>query len=125
VRGPLFTGAFGGSNLSGTLISPGVGNPSPTLLAVVRRVPGHGQVHIMVDLRRALRDPTERIRVQPGDVLILQEKPSEALVRYFTQTFFNFDVFWRVVNTRNATGAVSISAPNQLPARLGSVLVSP
>ena len=33
VRGPLFNGAFGGSNLSCNLIAPGIGGPSPTLLA--------------------------------------------------------------------------------------------
>src|SRR5207253_38572 len=39
VRGALFNGAFGGSNLSGTLLQGGLGNPSPSLLAVVRRAP--------------------------------------------------------------------------------------
>ena len=39
VHGPLFNGAFGGSNLSGALIEPGIGNPSPSLLTVVRRMP--------------------------------------------------------------------------------------
>ena len=52
VRGPLYNGAFGGSNLSGTLVAPGLGNPSPSLLVVVRRIPNRGQVHIAVDLAR-------------------------------------------------------------------------
>src|SRR5262249_30329616 len=56
VRGPLINGAFGGSNLSGDLLKAGVGNPSPTLLTVVRRTPGGGQVPINVDLRVALQD---------------------------------------------------------------------
>jgi protein involved in polysaccharide export with SLBB domain len=121
VRGPLINGDFGGSNLSGDLVKPGIGNPSATLLVVVRRTPGGGQVPIRVDLGRALRDPNERIRLQAGDVLILQETPGQAFTRYFTQTFLNFDIFWRVINTRNVTGALDVSAPDRLPGRLGTV----
>jgi hypothetical protein len=44
-------------------------------------------VPIRVDLRKALRDPRERILVQPGDMLILQEKPCEAVARYLTCWF--------------------------------------
>jgi protein involved in polysaccharide export with SLBB domain len=85
VKGTLINGAFGGNNLNGLLIQPGMGNPSPSLLTVLRRMPGGGQVPIRVDLNRALRDPRERIKVQAGDVLILQETPGEAVARYFTQ----------------------------------------
>src|SRR5262249_4841876 len=63
VRGPLINGAFGGSNLSGTLIQPGIGNPSPSLLTVVRRSHDGRQLPIVVDLRKALREPEERIVV--------------------------------------------------------------
>ena len=118
VRGPLINGAFGGSNLSGTLIASGVGNPSPTLLTVVRRTPGGGQVPIAVDLRCALRDPAERLLLKPGDLLILQEKPEEAFTRYFTQTFLNFNLAWRVVHNRFANGFIDVSAPDRLPDRL-------
>ena len=99
VRGPLFNGAFGGSNLSGTLIQPGIGNPSPSLLAVLRRTPGGGQVPIVVDLREATKHPEERLLIKPGDMLILQEKPGEAMARYFSQTFLNFDVAWNIFKT--------------------------
>ena len=58
VRGPLVNGGFAVSNLSGALIAPGMGGPSPSLLSVVRRTP-HGQVTIAVDLNRALRDSRE------------------------------------------------------------------
>src|SRR5205085_4019210 len=108
VRGPLFNGDFGGSNLAGNQVLPGIGNPSPTLLTVVRKVPNGGQVPIVVDLARALRDPAERIRVRCGDVLILQEKPEEALTRYVTQTFFNFDIFWEAFHSRHAIGVVDV-----------------
>jgi protein involved in polysaccharide export with SLBB domain len=125
VRGPLFNGAFGGSNLSGNLIQAGIGGPSPTLLAVVRRTPGGGQVPIVVDLREAVKHPEERLLIRPGDVLILQEKPGEALARYLTQTFFNFDVVWKVFHSSNALGIVDVAAPDRLTPRLTTVNVNP
>jgi protein involved in polysaccharide export with SLBB domain len=118
VRGPLFNGDFGGSNLSGDLVKPGIGNPSATLLVVLRRTPGGGQVPIRVDLARALCDPRERILVQEGDVLLLQEQPEEALSRWVTQTFFNFNLFWEVFHSRHAVGVIDASAPDRLPGRL-------
>ena len=124
VRGPLFNGDFGVNNLSGDLVRPGLGNPSATLLVVLRRTPGGGQIPIRVDLRRAMRDPKERLLVRCGDVLILQEKPSEAFARYFTQTFLNFDIFWEVFRSSTATGVLDIAAPDRLPNRVG-VLTSP
>ncbi len=121
VRGPLLNGAFGGSNLSGTLIQPGIGNPNPTLLTVVRRTPGGGQVPIKVDLAHALHHPEERILVKAGDLLILQEQPEQALTRYFSQTFLNFNIFWRVFRSDSATGVLDVSAPDRLPGRLGTI----
>src|SRR5262249_13313037 len=102
---------------AGNLIAPGVGSPSPSLLVVVRRTPGGGQVPIVVDLRCALRDPHERLLVQAGDVLILQEMPGEALARYFTQTFFNFDLFWQVIHSPFASGVIDIATPDRLTSR--------
>jgi protein involved in polysaccharide export with SLBB domain len=122
-HGSLYNGAFGGSNLSGNLISPGLGNPSPSLLVVLRRCPGRGQVPIVVDLREALRHEQERLLIRPGDVLILQEKPAEGLLRYASQTFFNFDLFWIPFRTSNAAGVVDVAAPDRLPQRVGSINV--
>jgi hypothetical protein len=125
VRGPLINGAFGGSNLSGVLINPGFGNPSPTELTVLRRTPGGQQVPIFVDLVKALRDPRERILVKAGDVLILQEKPEEAVARWFTQAFFNFNVLWQPFRDRFITPVVDVAAPDRLPSRLGTVTITP
>ena len=119
-HGPLYNGAFGGSNLSGTLIEPGLGSPSPSLLVVVRRVPGHGQVSIAVDLREALRRPQERLLLKPGDVLVLQEKPAEAFARYFTQTFFNFELYWAAFQSMSGAGVFDVAAPDRLPSRVGT-----
>jgi protein involved in polysaccharide export with SLBB domain len=118
VHGPLINGAFAVNNLAGNLVQPGLGGPNPSLLTVLRRTPEGGQVAIRVDLNRALRDARERLLVKAGDVLILQEQPGEALARYFSQTFLNFDLFWQVIHTPYATGALDVSAPDRLPGRI-------
>jgi protein involved in polysaccharide export with SLBB domain len=110
VRGPLVSGAFNQSNLSGLIIPRGIGNPNPSLLTVLRRTPGGGQVPIRVNLNRALCDGRERITVQPGDVLILQETPTEALVRYFTQVF-SFDFSSLVISGQKTKGTITTIVP--------------
>jgi hypothetical protein len=119
VRGPLLNGAFGGSNLSGALLNSGLGNPSPRLLTVVRQTARCGQVSIIVDLNVALCEPQERILIQPGDLLILQEMPGDALARYFGQTFFNFNIFWNAFHGKNVAGVVDVAAPDRIPGRVG------
>jgi len=87
IGGPMVNGGLNNNNLSGALIAPGIGAPSPKLVTVVRRTPGGGQVPIIVNLHLALRDPSENLLLRPGDVVILQETCDQALVRYFTQVF--------------------------------------
>lgn len=119
-RGALYNAAFGGSNLSGTLLEQGIGNPSPSLLVVLRRMPGRKEhVPIVVDLREALRHPQERLLVRAGDVLILQEKPAEAFARYVTRSLFNFDIFWAAFRTSNGVGVIDVGTPDRLPSRVG------
>jgi protein involved in polysaccharide export with SLBB domain len=125
VRGPFYNGAFGGNNLSGALVAPGLGSPSPSLLVVLRRIPGRGQVPIAVNLRSALRYPQERLVIRPGDVLVLQEKPAEALTRYLSQTVFNFNLFWNVFNSKNGVGIIDIAAPDRLPGRVSTLSTLP
>ena len=96
-RGPLLNAGFSTSNLNGAVIQPGIGTPSPSLLAVLRKTPNGGQVTIRVDLNEAVRDPRENILVQAADVLILQESPDEAITRYFTQVF-QINLFTRFLN---------------------------
>jgi hypothetical protein len=86
-RGPLINGAVNQNNFTGTTINSGIGTASPSLVSVIRRVPGTirgQQVVIRVDLNRALRDPRERLLIQPGDIIVLQETVGESIVRYFT-----------------------------------------
>jgi protein involved in polysaccharide export with SLBB domain len=119
VKGPLVNGAFGANNLAGAIIDSGPGNPSPSMLVVLRHAHGsRRQIPILVDLNKALRDPRESLLVQPGDVLILQEKPSEALARYFTRTFFNFSVSWEAIHTSLFKGVADFSTPERIPGRI-------
>jgi hypothetical protein len=119
VRGPMVNGAFATNNLSGNLIQAGIGDDNPSLLIVVRRLPDGRQIPIRVDLNRALQDARERILVQPGDVLILQETPCAALARYFGRTVFNFSVAWQFFHDRFLNGVLDISAPERIPSRIG------
>ena len=109
-RGPLLNAGFSTSNLNGAVIQPGLGTPSPSLLAVLRKTPNGGQVTIRVDLNEAVRDPRENILVQAADVLILQESPDEAITRYFTQVF-QINLFTRFLNRADAQGSASFVLP--------------
>jgi hypothetical protein len=77
---------------------------------VLRKTSDGRQLRIRVDLARALRDPRERILVQPGDILVLQEKPAEAVARYFTN-FFRLNFFFRILDERSANSAATITVP--------------
>lgn len=110
VGGPMINGAVNTSNLSGQIIFSGIGFPSPRLVTVLRRVPGRGQVPIMVDLFLAMRDPRESLIICPGDVIILQESREQAVARYFTNVF-NFSAISRVINTSTTQGTTAVSVP--------------
>lgn len=117
-RGPLINGAFVNNNLAGNLINPGIGFDSPALLVVIRRLPSGGQVPIRVDLNRALRDPRERILVQPGDLLILQEMPNAAIARFMGTSMLNFNMTYLPFNSGNLIGAGDVSAFQGTPGRI-------
>jgi protein involved in polysaccharide export with SLBB domain len=119
-RGPLINGAFVNNNLAGNLINPGIGFDSPTLLIIVRHLPGGGQLPIRVDLGRALRDPRERILVQPGDLLILQEMPNAAIARFVGTTLFNFTLTSQAINGGGFLGVFDVNAFQSVaPGRIG------
>jgi protein involved in polysaccharide export with SLBB domain len=86
VRGPLINGSFTQNAFVASAVNSGIGNPNASLVTVVRRLPNERQILIRVDLNEAFRDLRENIIVQPGDVIVMQERPSEAVTRYFTQT---------------------------------------
>lgn len=87
VRGPLINGSFNQNQFTPQAVNTGLGNPNASLVTVVRTLPNQQRIRIRVDLNQAFRDLRENILIQPGDILVMQEKPSEATARYFTQTF--------------------------------------
>ena len=111
VQGPFLNGAFSGNNLAGSLIQAGTGSPSPSLLTVIRQTPDGRQLAIKVDLNRALRDRRERILIQPGDMLLLQQTPGEAIANYISNVF-NFTIFGNVFERGDAVGVATLGLPN-------------
>jgi protein involved in polysaccharide export with SLBB domain len=108
--GAINSGGLSALNVSGTTLPPGVGAPSPALVMVLRRTPQGGQVNIRVDLDRALRDPRERILIQPKDIVLMQEMPQQAITRYFS-TAFNYSIAYQLLNSSRASSATSLSGP--------------
>lgn len=110
VRGPVANGGVNANNLSGSIFVPGIGQPSPSQVTVVRKAPGNRQITIRVDLNRALQDPRERLLVQPGDILIIQETLGEALTRYMT-TKFSFNFLGTPLRQRDAVATFNTILP--------------
>jgi protein involved in polysaccharide export with SLBB domain len=110
VNGPLVNGAFNTNNLAGNVLQPGLGFPSPSLITILRRTPGGGQIPIRVTLDRALRDPRERVLIQPGDVVILQETVAEAITRYVSNQL-KFDFLGTFIRQRDLLGTSTLQVP--------------
>jgi protein involved in polysaccharide export with SLBB domain len=125
VRGPMFSGAFSTSNLQGTMLLPGIGQPTPTLLTVIRRMPdGCNQIRIRVDLNRAVKDARERLLVQANDFLLLQETPEQGIVRYVTQTV-SLPFYYLMGRGPYAVSAIAGTAPGGVaPAVIPSMNLS-
>ena len=56
---------------------------SPSTVIVLRKLPDGGEVPIKIDLYRARTDMSERITIQPGDYILLQYTPLEAIAAFF------------------------------------------
>lgn len=114
VGGSINSGGVSAQNISGTALTntgtSSLGGPSPSLVTVLRRTPNGGQVTIRVDLNRALRDPRERILVQPKDVVMLQQTPLEAASRY-ASTVFRLNYVYQLVNSSRANVDTSAVLP--------------
>ena len=110
VGGVLNSGGSNSLNVGGQTVAQGLGSPSPCLATVLRRTPGGGQVAIRVDLNRALRDPTERILIQPKDFILLQERPQDAVARYIGQTL-RLSFVWQTIVSPKFTGTTAASGP--------------
>ena len=110
VGGPFLNGGINANNLSGGIVGSGIGNPSPSLLTVLRPLPNGSQAEIRVDLNRAAVDPRENILVQAGDILVLQETRHEAVARYFSQVL-NLNIFTELFRSGSATATGTATLP--------------
>jgi hypothetical protein len=111
VGGPVLNGGqFLGSFSGQAAFARGLGNPSPSLVTILRKTPGGGQIPIRVNLNRALRDNRENLLVMPGDVLLLQETPAEAVARYVSE-IFGLSALAEVFNRGSAVGTVNVQGP--------------
>jgi protein involved in polysaccharide export with SLBB domain len=111
VHGPLVNGGFNQNNqFSSQLLASGLGFPSPSLATVLRKTSYGRQLAIRVDLNKALRDPRERVIIQPSDIIILQEKPSEAFVRYFS-TVFRYNFLGTIIRQRDLEATLNLNGP--------------
>lgn len=66
---------------------------SASSVVILRRTPDGAQVPIKVDLYRALTDPSERILIQPGDMVMLRYKMHEAIGAFFERRILESAVF--------------------------------
>ena len=63
------------------------GDIKPATQITILRKCGCEQVAIDVDLRYALADPTERVIIQPGDLIVLEYRKNEQIVNTIAQVF--------------------------------------
>lgn len=110
VGGPLLNGGFGSNNLSGSIVGGGIGNPSPSLVSVIRTTPDGQKVNIRVDLNDAFRDHREDLILMPDDMLVLQETPRESFTRYVTD-IFSFGIIGQIFERGDAIGAAELVLP--------------
>ncbi|MFM7152438.1 MAG: hypothetical protein ACKO23_21635, partial [Gemmataceae bacterium] len=107
--GSVVNGGLLANNFNGNVQGNGR-DPNPSLITVIRRTPGGGQIPIRVSLNRALQDPRERILIKNGDILILQDSMAEATLRYWNSRF-RMDFFGRIIKQRDMTADANALIP--------------
>jgi hypothetical protein len=81
-------GGFGASAVFRAGAGPGNIIP-PSRAVIVRKLANGQQIMIRVDLNRARFDPTERVIIQPGDIVMMHYKPGE-IASNVALNFFQF-----------------------------------
>ncbi len=72
-------GGFGGASSAVFRAGAGPGNiVPPRRVLILRKLPNGDQVPIRVDLNCAMKKPSERIRIMPGDFIMMYYTPGEA-----------------------------------------------
>jgi hypothetical protein len=110
VGAPLVNGTQNANNLTGQINQSGLGFPSPSQVTVIRKTCNGSQIPILVDINRAFRDPRERILVQAGDFIILQQSVPEGIGQYLT-TQLRFNVFGFLIRRNDLTFTGTANAP--------------
>lgn len=77
---------------------------SASQLIVLRPLPDGNQLTIQVDLYEAIRNPNERITVQPGDYLILQYTRGEAFLAFVERHLLEGALFGVAASNLNGGG---------------------
>jgi protein involved in polysaccharide export with SLBB domain len=75
---------------------------SPSQAIILRKLPNNTQVPILVDLYRAREYPTERLRIQPGDYIILQYTRTEAVGAFIERHILESALFGVAASQFNA-----------------------
>jgi hypothetical protein len=65
----------------------------PTRVLLLRKLPNGQQLPIRINLSHAMRDPQERIRIMPGDFIMLYYAPGE-MASNVLLNFFNFNFIY-------------------------------
>lgn len=77
---------------------------SPSTAIVLRKLPDGGEIPVRVDLYRARTDLAERIVIQPGDYILLQYTPLEAIGAFFERHLLETAIFGLAAQQFNRTG---------------------
>lgn len=91
--GSVATGFTSGSLARGSAFGSQSGQSivPATRIVVLRKLPDGGSVPILINLNKALVDPSQRILIQPGDYVMLQFTPLEVAANVVLSTFtFNY-----------------------------------
>ena len=77
---------------------------SASTAIILRPLPDGTQLTIKVDLYRALRDPSERIYIRPGDYILLQYTKLEAVGAFIERHLLEGALFGVLATRLNGTG---------------------
>ena len=95
MAGGSIAAAAGGSGTDG--IGSGVGSIFPPTRVLVLRVENGRQNVIEINLKKAMKDPGQRILVEPNDMIILEYYPAEIVMNTILSTFrvsMSLDSLW-------------------------------
>lgn len=95
MSGGSIAASAGGSGLDS--VGSGVGSIFPPTRVLVLRIVDGRQNVIEIDLKEAMRDPGQRILIEPNDMIVLEYRPTEVLMNTILSTFrvtMSLDSLW-------------------------------